>query len=64
MIIATSIYLTLAALVCFLVWRFSGLATIFNLTMNFGHWLGIVIIIKTLFIDSQLYFINKTRRND
>lgn len=63
-VLATSIYLFLASFVCYFCYCYMGLSSVFGVNMHLGHWLAITIIIKTLFIDSQLIFANKNRKDD
>jgi hypothetical protein len=64
LILATSIYLALTSAVCLLTYNILNLDEALCITLNFGHWLAIVIITKTLFIDSQLIFANKNKKDD
>jgi hypothetical protein len=64
LILATSIYLALTAVVCLLTYNILNLDEALHINLNFGHWLAIVIITKTLFIDSQLIFANKNKKDD
>ena len=63
LILATAIYLTLAAALCLLVYNILNLDAAFGISLNFGHWLAIVIITQILFINNKSMFTNKKDDN-
>jgi hypothetical protein len=58
LILATSLYLIISTSVCTFTYSILKLNEATGINLNFGHWLAIVIIIKTLFIDSQAFSSN------
>jgi hypothetical protein len=64
LVIATSIYLFCIAGLCAITYSLLGLGDSIGIYLTFGNWLSIVIIVKTLFIDSQSIFTSKTKKDD